>query len=198
MFVIEERRNGPFPLQYRRERLTGLSCTISPGRLLRGLDRPLIPPGDEARDCPFCPGRLEAETPTFPDGSRIRRGESVTFPNRYPFAERHTVGVICASHEMERLTPGQLADALEGVATSLEGAAGYPSINWNCLASAGASMAHPHLQGLADRRPSRVQKLYVDSSARYRARRGTRYRDDLLEHEAGTDRWLFGGDVPFV
>jgi UDPglucose--hexose-1-phosphate uridylyltransferase len=198
MFVIEERRNGAFPLQYRRERLTGLSCTISPGRLLRGLDHPLPPPLQAPEDCPFCPERLEAETPTFPDGTRIRRGESVTFPNRYPFAERHTVGVICRSHEVERLTVRQLADALEGVAASLEGAPGYPSINWNYLASAGASMSHPHLQGLADRRSSRIPRLHIDASARYRARHGRRYRDDLLAHESPTDRWLFGGEVPFV
>lgn len=197
MFVIEEARSGEFPLQYRRERLTGLSCTISPGRLLRGLDHPApaIPP---PTDCPFCPARLEAETPTFPDGTRIRRGESVTFPNRYPFAERHTVGVICRSHEAERLTVRQLADALEGVAASLHGAPGYPSINWNYLASAGASMPHPHLQGLADRRPSRVPGLYIGASARYRARHGREYRNDLVEHETGTDRWLFGGEIPFI
>ncbi len=197
MFVIEERQNGEFPLQYRRERLTGLSCTISPGRLLRGLDHPSPTPAPPL-DCPFCPERLEAETPTFPDGTRIRRGESVTFPNRYPFAERHTVGVICRSHEVGRLTVRQLADALEGVAASLDGAPGYPSINWNYLASAGASMPHPHLQGLSDRRPSHLPGLYIDASARYRTRHGRRYWNDLAEHEAGTDRWLFGGEVPFI
>lgn len=198
MFVIEERRNGTFPLQYRRERLTGLSCTISPGRLLRGLDHPISTTVQAPADCPFCPERLEAETPTFPDGTRIRRGESVTFPNRYPFAERHTVGVICRAHAAERVTARQLADVLEGLAASLEGAPGYPSINWNHLASAGASMSHPHLQGLADRRPSRVPGLYIDASARYRARHGQRYRDDLAEREAGSERWLFGGEVPFI
>ncbi len=198
MFVIEERQNGAFPLQYRRERLTGLSCTISPGRLLRGLDRPGGTPAPPPTDCPFCPERLEDETPTFPDGTRIRRGESVTFPNRYPFAERHTVGVICRSHEVERITAPQLADAFEGVAASLDGAPGYPSINWNYLASAGASMPHPHLQGLAERRPSHLPGLYLSASARYRARRGRRYRDDLLAHEAETDRWLFGGEIPFI
>ena len=187
-----------FRFRYRRERLTGLSCTISPGRLLRGLDHPASTPVPAPTDCPFCPERLEAETPTFPDGTRIRRGESVTFPNRYPFAERHTVGVICRAHEVERLAPRQLADALEGVAASLDGAPGYPSINWNYLASAGASMSHPHLQGLADRRPSRIPGLYIDASARYRARHGRRYRDDLVAHEAETDRWLFGSEVPFV
>lgn len=197
MFVIEERRNGAFPLQYRRERLTGLSCTISPGRLLRGLDRP-VAPWPAPTNCPFCPEHLEAETPTFSDGTRIRRGESVTFPNRYPFAERHTVGVICRSHEVEQLTVRQLTDALEGIAASLDGAPGYPSINWNYLASAGASMPHPHLQGLADRRPSHVPGLYIDASARYLIRRGRRYWDDLAEHEAGTDRRLFGGEVPFI
>ena len=198
MFVIEERTNGSFPLQYRRERLTGLSCTISPGRLLRGLDKPPSPTGQANHDCPFCPGRLETETPTFPDGTRIRRGDSVTFPNRYPFAERHTVGVICSSHAVERLTPRQLADAIGGVAESLAGAPGYPSINWNYLASAGASMPHPHLQGMVDRRPSHLQRLYLDGSGRYRARHGRRYGDDLLEHDRETARWLSGGEVPFI
>lgn len=198
MFVIEERQNGAFPIQYRRERLTGLSCTVSPGRLLRGLDAPssALPPASDG--CPFCPELLEAETPTFADGTRIRRGECVVFPNRYPFSERHTVAVICRSHAVDRLTPRQLADALEAVAESLEGAPGYPSINWNYLASAGASMPHPHLQGLADRSPSHLQRLYVVASARYRTRCGRRYRDDLLEHETETDRWIFGGEVPFV
>ncbi len=199
MFVIEERRNGAFPLQYRCECLTGLSCTISPGRLLRGLDHPVSTTVTPApTDCPFCPERLEAETPTFPDGTRIRRGESVTFPNRYPFAERHTVGVICPSHEVERVTARQLTDVLEGIAASLEGAPGYPSINWNHLASAGASMSHPHLQGLSDRRPSHVPGLYITATVRYRARHGRRYRDDLAEREARTDRWLFGDEIPFV
>ena len=198
MFVIEERQNGAFPLQYRRERLTGLSCTVSPGRLLRGLDHPISTTVQAQADCPFCPERIEAETPTFPDGTRIRRGESVTFPNRYPFAERHTVGVICRAHEVERVTARQLTDVLEGLAASLEGATGYPSINWNHLASAGASMSHPHLQGVCDRRPSHVPGLYITASARYRARHGRRYGDELAEREAETDRWLFGAEVPFI
>jgi galactose-1-phosphate uridylyltransferase len=59
-------------------------------------------------------------------------------------------------------------------------------------------MSHPHLQGLADRRPSHVAGLYLRGSARYRSRHGRRYWSDLAEHEAGTDRWLFDGEVPFV
>ena len=41
-------------------------------------------------------------------------------------------------------------------------APGYKSINWNNLPSAGASITHPHLQGLADRRAPVTAERYID------------------------------------
>ena len=196
MFVIERVRNGDHPIEYRRERLTGLSCTISPLRISRGLDRPPVAVA-EAGDCPFCSDRIERATPTFPDGTRIRRGESVTFPNLYPFAPRHTVAVITRAHVCERFRPAQLVDAFAGLAESLEGAPGYPSINWNYLHSAGASLDHPHLQGLVTPRPSHLQSLYLAGSGRYLSRAGRSYWEALSEHERPTERYLFGDEVPF-
>ncbi|NLX49341.1 MAG: galactose-1-phosphate uridylyltransferase [Methanospirillum sp.] len=194
MFEISTLRNGDAPLEYRRERLTGLSCTISPGRLERNLappPAPIAPPGD----CPFCPGRLERETPTFPGGRRIHRGESVTFPNLYPYAATHTVGVITRAHACERFEPRQLADAFTGVAESLLGADGHASINWNYLHSAGASIDHPHLQGLVDPHPSHLHALYLQGSERYLERTGRTYWEALREHERFTGRYLFGDEV---
>lgn len=197
MFLIERSLSGGRPIEFRRERLTGLSCTISPTRLSRGLNHPPMPAAP-ADDCPFCPGRLERETPTFPDGSRIRRGASVTFPNLYPFAPCHTVTVITRAHAVVRFRPLELADALQGAAASLAGAPGYASINWNFRHSAGASLDHPHLQGLVMGRASFVHARYLACSARFLSRTGRLYREALLEHERSTDRFLFGDEVPFV
>ena len=93
-------------------------------------------------------------TPTFPDGSRIQFGESVTFPNLYPFGEGHVVTVITKDHFVEMFSRQQIVDALHGQMKALVPAGGYASINWNFLPSAGASLLHPHMQGLADSRPS--------------------------------------------
>ena len=199
MFVIERSRSGARAIEYRRERLTGLACTISPTRLSRGLNHPPVPtPVPAPGDCPFCPGQVERETPTFPDGSRIRRGESVTFPNLYPFAPCHTVTVITRAHALDRFEPRQLADALQGAAESIAAAPGYASINWNYLHSSGASLDHPHLQGVVMDRPSFVHGRHLAGSSRYLTRAGRLYREALIEHERSSDRFLFGDEVPFV
>lgn len=199
MFVIERSRCETRPIEYRRERLTGLSCTISPTRLSRGLNHPPVPtPAPAPGSCPFCPDQVERETPAFPDGSRIRRGESVTFPNLYPYAPCHTVTVITRAHAPGRFEPRQLADALLGAAESVAGAPGFASINWNYLHSAGASLDHPHLQGVVMDRPSFVHARHLAGTARFLSRNGRPYREALVEYEASSDRFLFGDEVPFL
>ncbi|MDK2974243.1 MAG: hypothetical protein PWP08_614 [Methanofollis sp.] len=176
-------------IEVRRETLTGIKSRISPERIKRGISPSYVAAPGES--CPFCPGRLEVETPVFADGKRICRGESVTFPNLYPFAARHTVTVITRAHTVEHFTVDQLADALAGISSSLQGQAGYASINWNYLPSAGASIAHPHLQGIADPAPTTLQGRYIRASAAYRLERGRRYWDDYVDLESASDRFLF-------
>src|SRR5690554_3053439 len=97
MFTTHEIRTERGLLQYRRELLTGIRCRISPVRVERRIDTaPAMP--DSRDGCPFCPGAIDTSTPTFEDGSRLRCGESVTFPNLYPFAGRHVVTVITPDH----------------------------------------------------------------------------------------------------
>ncbi len=194
MFTVTEVSRGKSTLELRRESLTGLECKISPERRTRGLDTPYIPERF-AENCPFCEKNLFSETPVFENGSRICIGESVTFPNKYPFSERHTVTVVTRDHFVENFTKSQIMDALEGQVLSLHGSGGYPSINWNYLPSAGASITHPHLQGLADRKPSFLAGLYLDGSPRYRARNKSSYWDDLITQEKNSERYLFGDEI---
>ncbi|EJG06410.1 galactose-1-phosphate uridylyltransferase-like protein [Methanofollis liminatans DSM 4140] len=193
MFSVDHYADGR--IEVRREALTGIAARISPERIQRGISPPYVAAPDES--CPFCPGRLEAETPAFADGTRIRRGESVTFPNLFPFAAWHTVTVITRAHSVERFTVDQLADALSGLASSLEGQADYTSMNWNFLPSAGASIVHPHMQGIADPAPTALQGRYIRASAAYRQECGRRYWDDLVDRDSASDRFLFEDVIPW-
>jgi UDPglucose--hexose-1-phosphate uridylyltransferase len=194
MFTVQNIETRGGPVQYRRETLTDLRCRISTERIKRGIDRPFtmtFPPDN----CPFCPDMLKKATPTFEDGTRIEIGESVTFPNLYPFAARHTVTVITRDHAVDSFTEGQLRDALEGQVQSLLGGAWYPSINWNHLPSSGASIAHPHMQGVADPLPSALAERYLLAGYRYLLRHGKTYWDMLRDCERQSERYLFENEI---
>ena len=194
MFTERIVETGKGRLHFRRETLTGLSCRISAERIKRAIDlscrMEYSPDG-----CPFCGGNLTSATPLFPDGRRILVGESVTFPNLYPFGEWHTVTVISRDHQVPSFTPGQLADAFTGQLESLEGHDGFASINWNFLPSAGASLAHPHLQGLVDSRPSPLAARYIDGSERYLREHGKNYWDDLRKAGGEAGRALIDKEI---
>jgi galactose-1-phosphate uridylyltransferase len=194
MFTERVLRTGKGRLHLREETLTGIRCRISTERIRRGIDRSTCTPFP-AEGCPFCPGNLPADTPVFPDGRRIIVGESVTFPNLYPFAGWHTVTVITRDHAVPAFSERQLADALAGQLASLLGQDGYPSLNWNYLPSAGASLAHPHLQGLVDPSPPPLAARYLDGTARYLQEQGRSYWDDLAVAEREAGRALMDGEI---
>lgn len=194
MFTITRVRSGDNAIEYREEHVSGLRCKISPERLNRRLDVAWVPT-PQTSPCPFCRDRVEEVTPCFPDGSRIVKGESLTFPNLFPYAEWHTVTVITRAHHVDQFSHTQIGDAIRGMMESLDGKEGYPSINWNYLSSAGASIAHPHLQGLVDRRPPALAERYLDGGFRYLLRNGRSYWDDLVKEERSGPRYLFGDEI---
>lgn len=181
-------------LQERKERYTGLRCKISPERLKRHIDQPVLVPADPA-NCPFCPDQVLAVTPTFSDKKRILQGESVTFPNLFPFAQWHTVTVITKAHTVLEFSHRQIADALSAQVETLGRFDGYPSINWNFLPSAGASLVHPHMQALSDKTPSAIAERYLSASRRYRTNHGESYWEAVRRQERGSERYLFGDEI---
>lgn len=197
MFSTTVIRSGNGVIEVREEKISGLRCKISPERIHRRLDADYISlPGEVP--CPFCQEKVEQVTPTFADGTRIRVGESLTFPNLFPFAEWHTVTVITRDHMVSEFEPRQLQDAFRGQIISLSRSEGYPSLNWNYLTSAGASIVHPHLQGMVDRRPSALAERYMKGSYQYLMRHGRSYWDDLLEKERQSERYLFGDEIIWI
>ncbi|KQC10867.1 MAG: galactose-1-phosphate uridylyltransferase [Methanolinea sp. SDB] len=198
MFTVTEVPAGGKILQVREEHLTGLRCKISPERINRRINTEYLPGASADAACPFCEDSVHSSTPTFADGSRIVVGESVTFPNLFPYAKWHTVTVISPRHQVDRFTQKELMDAFSGQVQSFSGIAGYPSINWNFLHSSGASIAHPHLQGMVDRRPPVLADKYMQGCFRYYTRHGTRYWNDLVSLELGGERYLFGDEIPWL
>jgi UDPglucose--hexose-1-phosphate uridylyltransferase len=194
MFTISEIAVGTGILQYREEHYTGLRCKISPERVKRHIDQSM-PPHADSSGCPFCPENVSVVTPTFADNSRIIRGESVTFPNLFPFAEWHTVTVITRQHMALEFTPQQISDALYAQIETLQRFDGYPSINWNFLPSAGASLLHPHMQALSDRRPSPIAECYLNAGMRYRKDHNESYGDGVKRQERDSERYLFGDEI---
>lgn len=194
MFSVREVVTSRGTLQYRTEHLTGLKCRISPDRLKRQIDQSLFIPSN-ANGCPFCPDAVMTATPTFPDGNRIIRGESVTFPNLFPFGEGHVVTVLTREHAAVVFSRQQVVDALLSQIEALRMADGYASINWNFLPSAGASIVHPHMQGLSDSCPSRIAEMYIRISDQYRKKQGRNYWDAVREQERSSDRYLFGDEI---
>jgi UDPglucose--hexose-1-phosphate uridylyltransferase len=195
MFSVREVITSRGTLQYRREHLTGLRCRISPDRLKRQIDQSLYLPSSAADGCPFCRDAVLTVTPTFPDGNRIIHGESITFPNLFPFGEGHVVTVLTREHAVATFSRQQVVDALLSQIEALSRTDGYASINWNFLPSAGASLIHPHMQGLSDSHPSRIVDIYIAASEQYRKKQGRTYWDALREQECSSERYLFGDEI---
>jgi galactose-1-phosphate uridylyltransferase len=194
MFAVSEVATEKGILQHREEHFTCLRCRISPERLKRHIDQVLSLP-DSREGCPFCRDSIFSVTPTFADKNRIIRGESVTFPNLFPFGDWHTVTVITTEHSVDTFTHRQVADALRAQVESLQRFNGYPSINWNYLPSAGASLVHPHMQGISDRSPQLMIERYRFACEQYRGKTGKNYWDAVREEERSSDRYLFGDEI---
>ncbi|MDD1683381.1 MAG: galactose-1-phosphate uridylyltransferase [Methanoregula sp.] len=194
MFSVREVVTSRGTLQYRTEHLTGLRCRISPDRLKRQIDQSFNLPSN-TDGCPFCRDAVMTVTPTFPDGNRIIRGESITFPNLFPFGEGHVVTVLTREHAAVVFSRQQIVDALLSQIEALSRTDGYASINWNFLPSAGASLVHPHMQGLSDSCPTRIADMYITASDKYRKKQGRNYWDVVREQERFSERYLFGDEI---
>jgi UDPglucose--hexose-1-phosphate uridylyltransferase len=152
-------------------------------RLVRS-PSPLFPPSgfdlealaeQTEQSCPFCPDRLERQTPMFPPAvwpeGRIRSGAALGFPNLLPYAQHTAVSVYSpALHflPLERMTPRLVADNLAcqvafcAAVARHDPAARWASVNANHMLPSGSSLFHPHLQGLAQPVPSTMQRLLAE------------------------------------
>lgn len=183
-------------IEHRRDELSKIACRINIKRAQRAKQcrekadfSELIQ--KSSHGCFFCPENIQRATPKFlpeivPEG-RIALGEATVFPNLFPFAEHHAIAAICKKHflDLNEFTQKQIADAL---AASLDyfrriKKAKYFYINWNHMPPSGASIIHPHMQLLADDKPTYLLKLYLDASAAHYKKRKENYWLKLIKNE---------------
>jgi len=188
-------------IEYREDPLTGSQSRINVQRagrarqaqrgeadLSEAIERTAV-------GCFFCPENIEGRTPKFPpkicpDG-RIRRGESLVFPNLFPFAEYHAVGTLTQRHflDLDEFTPGMLMDnivaSMEYISLVYQDdeKAKYPMWIWNHLPPSAASIIHPHVQVVVDRAPTPELEKLLERSEEYFRRHGRNYWRDLIEEE---------------
>jgi UDPglucose--hexose-1-phosphate uridylyltransferase len=117
--------------------------------------------------CPFCPENIEEKTPRFPKGfpcenRRIVRGETILFPNAFPYDALSAVAVVSRAHFLTpaQFNPALLFDTFAACLSYLRTAQSlFPDsfqalLNWNYMPLAGAGILHPHVQVSALREPT--------------------------------------------
>jgi galactose-1-phosphate uridylyltransferase len=196
------------PVEIRSDPITGRTCRIT---YTRSAERepgtealPAPPPAAaEAADCPFCPQNIDTHTPRLPPDlcprGRLRRAESILFPNLYPYGQYSAVSLMGPQHFVEIGTakPQTYADCflncrdyLHRVQTK-DPAAVHLAITQNHLPSAGGSLVHPHLQVQADHTAANHQRFLQQRAGAYRRRYGERLFSAYLRHEVDVrERWI--------
>ncbi|MFC3041780.1 hypothetical protein ACFOGI_16215 [Virgibacillus xinjiangensis] len=152
--------------------------------------------------CPFCPENLEAFTPVFPKEispeGRIRKGESVVFPNLFPYSKHNGVVVLSEEHyvTLKNFTIPMMRDAFQAAQQYIqqvlrsEEEVMYASINWNYLPEAGGSILHPHLHVVVSEAATNYQSLFDRKSRAFQENHGIEYLAWLYDQEKDGERWI--------
>jgi len=198
-------------IEYREDPLTGVPCRINTRRTRRPkqAQRPIAMTEVTAKpgDCPFCPENIEGATPRFPTDlcpqGRIQRGQCRLFPNLFPLAEYHATATLTEKHFVP-LNGFAASDLINSLAATLEylalvhrknPEAEYPLYIWNHLPPSAASIIHPHVQVMVDRRPTAYQERLLEASKEHLAKTGSNFWMELVRGEKRRgDRFIAEND----
>ena len=186
-------------IEHREDPLTGVPCRINVRRTKRlkkgAATFDLGEIGGNPQDCPFCLQNIERATPLFEKGicpeGRINRGECYLFPNLFPLAEYHAAGTLTSRHFLD-LDQFQVEMVVDNVMATKQYLAAvyhrnkearYPIYLWNHLPPSAASMIHPHIQILVDRRPTPYQQRLLEASREYFGKTGSSFWQDIVQEE---------------
>jgi UDPglucose--hexose-1-phosphate uridylyltransferase len=202
------------PIEVRRNPVTGRTCRITFSRAderepgVASLPDPPPFAGDRS-GCPFCQGQLSARTPRLVPGlcaaGRMQKGQSVLFPNLFPYGSHSAVSLFDDQHfvEIGTASPDSYADCLLNCRDYFERvlehdpASIHLAITQNHLPSAGGSLLHPHLQLNADPVASNHHRFLQERAAAYLRRSGSRLFSAYLEHELKDSSRYIGRTGPW-
>ena len=172
------------PVEIRTNPITGRSCRLAFSRINEketATDSlPLPPPdADKTTQCPFCRPQVNIKTPELhPDlalNGRLSFGDSLLFPNLYPYGSHSAVSLIGDEHfvEIGQAAGPSYTDSLLNSCRYLAKVlacnpeAIYMAITQNHLPSAGGSLIHPHLQINADPVPANHHRTLMQKADKY-------------------------------
>ena len=192
---ITERR-----IEIRTHPITGRTCRISHSRIEEiepGTDSLPHPPpdADQTDGCPFCQPQVNAQTPRLhPDLSsagRLTRGDSILFPNLFPYGSYSAVSLFDNEHfvEIGKANVASYANSFINCSQYLakivqhDPQAVYMAITQNHLPAAGGSLIHPPLQINADRLPANYQRTLLQRANDFFRHSGNYLFASYLDHE---------------
>ncbi len=202
-------------IEVRTHPITGRTCRIAFSRINEkeaGADAlPEAPPeADITSACPFCRPQMTAMTPRLhpnlsPDEERMFRGDSVLFPNLFPYGAYSAVSLFNNDHfvQIGSATASSYSDCFINCRNYLarilekDPQAGYWAITQNHLPSAGGSLIHPHLQINADRIAPNFLRVLLQRAETYHSRTGKLLISDYLNHEKSDGRRYIGPTGPW-
>jgi galactose-1-phosphate uridylyltransferase len=187
-------------IEIRIHPITGRTCRITFSRINEkeaGTDSLPQPPPDAQRfsDCPFCQPQVASKTPQIhPDlniDGRMVQGESLLFPNLFPYGSYSAVSLFNDEHfvEIGKASVNSYADSFINSSNYLTSVldhdpqAVFMAITQNHLPSAGGSLVHPHLQINADRIPGNHHRFLMQKATEFYQGHGKYLLSAYLEHE---------------
>jgi galactose-1-phosphate uridylyltransferase len=201
-------------IEIRTNPVTGRTCRIAFSRINEkesGTDiLPQPPPGAlSTPECPFCKPQVTARTPQLlpelAQVGRLARGDSLLFPNLFPYGSYSAVSLFDNIHfvEIGRATISSYTNSLLNCVKYLrhvlvhDPESIYMAITQNHLPSAGGSLLHPHLQINADRIPSNHHRFLEKRAEGYFMQTGSYLLSDVLAHEKEEGSRYIGNTGPW-
>ena len=197
------------PIDVRTDPVTGRSARITFARAAEkepGGDRlPAAPPNaEDVHSCPFCRPQVEAMTPMFPPEfaaeGRMVHGDSILFPNLFPYGGYSAVSLFDDRHYVE-IGSGRVSAYTDSFINcgqylrrilEIDGDAVFMAVTQNHLPSAGGSLLHPHLQVHADRVPPNYFRFLKSRADAYHRAHGRFLFSDYLDEEIRRDERMIG------
>ncbi len=186
-------RTSRITLARSREKEKGTECLPDPP-----------PDADGKAQCPFCQPQVSRMTPqcrgALDPAGRLVQGESLLFPNLFPYGAYSAVSLFDDKHfvEIGKASASSYRDSFLNCAEYLRRIRGidpkavFMAITQNHLPSAGGSLLHPHLQVNADRVASNHHRFLHQRASEYFKARRTRIFADYLHHERQDGRRYIG------
>ena len=199
-FIDTAGRPAEKPIEIRTHPITGRTCRIAFSRINEkeaGTDSLPQPPPDanKTSQCPFCRPQVSSKTPRlFPDlasEGRMIQGDSLLFPNLFPYGSYSAVSLFNDEHfvEIGTASVSSYADSFINSGRYLKKVlqydqqAIYMAITQNHLPSAGGSLVHPHLQINADRIPGNHHRFLLHKTDEFSRRDNDFLLSCYLTHE---------------